>query len=83
MIKESCLNELKKGRFFFHGKDKAGRPVAYYTLSVHDPKNRDLAEIFRMMTFQVEQVLETMPEEIKGFTIVWDTRNTGMKVGRW
>jgi hypothetical protein len=34
-----------------------------------------------MMTFQVEQVLETMPEEIKGFTIVWDTRNTGMKVG--
>ena len=34
-----------------------------------------------MMTFQVEQVLETMPEEITGFTIVWDTRNTGMKVG--
>jgi len=28
----------------------------------------------------VEKALSEMPEGVKGFTIVWDTRNTGMKV---
>ena len=53
VAKESCLAELQKGRFYFHGVDKKGRPVAYYSLACHDPKHRDLAEIMRMMTYQV------------------------------
>jgi len=53
VTKESCLTELQKGRFYFHGSDKKGRPVAYYSLACHDPKHRDLAEIMRMMTYQV------------------------------
>lgn len=28
--RESVLKELKTGRFYFHGADKEGRPVAYY-----------------------------------------------------
>ena len=50
--------------------------MAYYTLANHDPKNRDLAEIFRMMTYEIEAALETMDEDVDGFTIIWDTRNT-------
>lgn len=53
VAKESCLAELQKGRFYFHGVDKKGRPVAYYSLACHDPKHRDIAEIMRMMTYQV------------------------------
>lgn len=47
---------------------------------MHDPKNRDLAEIMRMLAFQMEGVLAAMPEDgPQGITIVWDTRNTGLK----
>lgn len=54
--------------------------MAYYSLAVHDPKNRDLAEIMRMLAYQMERVLASMPEEgPQGITIVWDTRNTGLK----
>jgi hypothetical protein len=54
--------------------------VAYYSLAVHDPKNRDLAEIMRMLAFHMEAVLAAMPEAgPQGVTIVWDTRNTGIK----
>lgn len=61
-------------------QDKQGRPIAYYSLAVHDPKNRDLAEIMRMLAFQMEGVLAAMPEDgPQGITIVWDTRNTGLK----
>lgn len=80
VTKESCINELRTGRFYFHGHDKQGRPIAYYSLANHDPKNRDLAEIFRMMTYQIEKALENMSNDVTGFTIVWDTRNTGLKV---
>jgi hypothetical protein len=54
------------------------RPVAYYTLAVHDPKHRDVAEICRMLSFHIERVL-TEDGLQKGITIVWDTRNTGLK----
>lgn len=61
VAKESCLAELQKGRFYFHGVDKKGRPVAYYSLACHDPKHRDIAEIMRMMTYQVGLVLSSLP----------------------
>lgn len=47
---------------------------------MHDPKNRDLAEIFRMLSYQMERVLASTPEDApQGITIIWDTRNTGLK----
>lgn len=77
--KESCIEELRKGRFYFHGHDKEGHPVAYYSLAMHDPKNRDLDAIFRAIAYSIEEEIAGMEDSFKGFTIIWDTRNTTMK----
>lgn len=37
--------------------------MAYYSLAVHDPKNRDLAEILRMLSYQMERILQAIPED--------------------
>lgn len=46
--------------------------------SLHSPLTNSLLS---PSTPQVEKALSEMPDNVKGFTIIWDTRNTGMKVG--
>jgi len=55
--RESCLGELRKGKFFHHGFDMEGRPVLAFQAQLHDPKDTDLEEITRMMIYIVEQAL--------------------------
>ena len=40
----AVVAELRKGRFFARGRDRAGRPVVYYRSRTQDPKERDLDE---------------------------------------
>lgn len=47
VAKDSCINVLKKGMFYFQGTDKEGRPLGYLTMRGHDPKTRDLDECLR------------------------------------
>jgi hypothetical protein len=52
--KSTCTTTLEKGMFFFAGVDLEGRQVAYFRMTGHNPKNRDLQEILRAIVYQVE-----------------------------
>lgn len=77
--RESVQRELRSGMLYFQGRDKAGRPVAYYSLAGHDPKSRDLTAIFKSVAYLLDQTLESLDEEEKGITMVWDTRRTRLR----
>lgn len=61
MSRESCAKELGSGRFYFHGTDLQGRPVAYLTMRGHDPKSRDLEAVLRAMVYVCEQLVASLP----------------------
>jgi len=79
VCRDSCLEELQKGRFYMHGHDREGRPVLYFTLAGHDPQQKDMPQILQSLVYVIGQALEKMPTGVEDLTIVFDTRNTTSK----
>ena len=52
--KSTCTTTLEKGMFFFAGVDLEGRQIAYFRMTGHDPKTRDLQEVLRAIVYTVE-----------------------------
>jgi len=55
--KESCLGELRKGKFFSFGYDREDHPIVAYLAHMHNPNDSDVREVVRMMIYVVEETL--------------------------
>lgn len=56
--RERVLRSLQTGKFFFHGFDKVGRPIAYFRTALHDPKKFSPAETVDMIVYKTEELLQ-------------------------
>jgi len=75
-LKSSCLTEFKKGRSYVRGVDKEGHPLIIFHSYLHDPKDRDLEELGRMVVFNMETALSRMPKGKTKTTVLINRMNT-------
>lgn len=67
----SIIHELRKGKCFVRGKDKAGHPVIYYFTRKQDPKERKVEDVIKMLVYRAEQAIWMMPNRTGKVTVLF------------
>jgi len=76
---ESIQNQLASGKAFYHGKDKAGRPVCYVLVRVHDSHEQQIDEIQRFLVYLMEKGREFLEPPNEKCSCVFDLSGLHMK----
>jgi hypothetical protein len=78
ILKQDCMNELRRGVVYSHGYDKEGRPMLIMATRRNDPNNRDLEEMGRACIWMFETVIRRLPDDKSKITILFDRTDTGV-----
>jgi len=78
ILKEDCVNELRKGTFYTNGFDKEGRPLFIIHATKHDSRNRDPEQLAKASLWMVEQAIARLPNDKSKYTLVFDRTGCGM-----
>jgi len=78
ILKEDCINEIMKGKIYVRGVDKEGRPLLIIRARFHDPKNRTIDEMAKMVMWWTEQVISRLPDDKSKYTILLDRSDAGI-----
>eukprot|EP01039_Chlorochromonas_danica_P007570 gene7572-8370_t len=70
VLKEECVNALKKGVLFVHGHDKEGHPILHVNPYLHDVNTRDIEETAKAAMWWMEYAISQLPEDKSKFTIL-------------
>ena len=55
--RSEVLPSMRTGKFVFHGHDRVGRPVVYYRVKLHQPKNFTPEQTLRHVIYEYEYLL--------------------------
>lgn len=72
VLKETCLDEICRGKVYRYGKDKDGHPLAVYRPRLNDPNTRDMDEMSKMIMWWASVIMSEMPPETSKCTILVD-----------
>jgi len=72
VYKQSCLNEIAKGKLYLHGTDKEGHPLLIWRVRFNFPKERDVDEMGRMVLWWLNQAVERMTPDKSKVTVLMD-----------
>jgi len=75
VLKNSCLNEINKGKVYVHGTDNEGHPLLIYRVRMNNSSDRDVEEMGRMIMFFLATAVNAMPPDKSKFTILFDRTN--------
>jgi hypothetical protein len=78
ILKQDCMNELRRAMTFSYGFDKEGRPMMIFVTRRNDPKTRDLEEMGRACIWMTEDAIRHLPDDKSKFTILFDRTDMGM-----
>lgn len=76
--RSTILAPLRQRLFFFQGKDRAGRPVAYFRLQGHDRKKRDIEQYVHAVVYQSEALVKRMGGSNYRITLVIDRHGANL-----
>lgn len=74
----TILAPLRKRLFFFQGKDRAGRPIAYFRLQGHDRKNRVIEQYVQAVVYASESLVARLGGSNYRITLVIDRRGASL-----
>jgi hypothetical protein len=72
VLKNTCMNEINKGKVYVHGTDNEGHPLMIYRVRFNNSSDRDVEEMGRMIMFFVATAVNAMPADKSKFTILID-----------
>jgi len=76
---DSVPNEIKNGKSFFHGVDKANRPICIVRVKNHDPAKIEQKEGQRFSLFMMEYGRTLLTPPVETVTLLFDMTDSGMK----
>lgn len=72
VLKETCLDEICRGKVYRYGTDKEGHPLAIFRPRLNDPNTRDMEEMSRMIIWWASVIMADMPAGLSKCTILVD-----------
>lgn len=72
VLKETCLDEICRGKVYRYGTDKEGHPLAIFRPRLNDPSTRDMGEMSRMIIWWASVIMAEMPPTLSKCTILVD-----------
>jgi len=75
VLKSSCEKEFSVGRCYVRGTDKEGHPLIIFHTRLHNPNDRDLEELGRMVIFVFECAIKQLPSNMNKVTVLLDRTN--------
>jgi len=78
ILKEDCLSEIMKGKIYTKGFDKEGRPLLIIRSKLHNPKERSIDEMAKMVCWWIEQIISRIPDGKSKYTVLLDRTDAGI-----
>jgi hypothetical protein len=77
ILKEECLKEFSVGRCYVNGFDKEGHPIIVFHTRLHNPSDRDLEELGRMVIYIFECAIKRLPPHLNKVTVMINRTGAG------
>jgi len=77
ILKEDCINELRRNVVYSHGYDKEGHPIFVMATRNNNKNERDLEELGKAALWWFEKTLSKLPEDKSKITILFDRADAG------
>ncbi|KAF9584101.1 hypothetical protein BGW38_007579 [Lunasporangiospora selenospora] len=71
-------HQLEMGKFFIHGTDKAGRPIVYLNIRLHQPADQEYTTLERLTIYLMETGRLLIRPPVETVVLVFDMTGFGL-----